>query len=162
LEDFMRYAIFAVALASLCSPLAVHAQAGPPAPAKPAANSPEGNQLFFAANGKKKGVVTTASGLQYQILRPGTGAKPTAENTVRVTYTGYFVNGQVFDQSKTPIEFPLGGVIRGWTEGLQYSQVGGRIRLWVPPAIGYGPLGSPPVIPPNAILVFDIELLEVR
>lgn len=134
-----------------------------PASANPAANL-KAAETFLAANAKKKGIVTTASGLQYQVMRAGTGPRPTARNVVRVHYRGYFVSGRIFDQSYggTPASFPVGAVIPGWTEALQLMQVGSRYRLWIHPRIGYGAQGSPPVIPPNSLLVFDVELLGIE
>lgn len=110
--------------------------------------------------------VTTASGLQYIDIQPGTGASPVLGQTVRVEYSGWLAEGgTLFDSSynrPAPAEFQLGQVIEGWNEGLASMQAGGTRRLIIPPALGYGETGSPPDIPPNAALIFDIELLEVR
>jgi len=119
---------------------------------------------FRDANGKKKGVTTTASGLQIETVKEGTGPSPKATDTVKVHYTGTLIDGTKFDSSVDrgqPAVFPLDGVIPGWTEGLQLMKVGGKSRLVVPPAIGYGPNGRGP-IPPNATLVFDVELISIE
>ncbi len=107
----------------------------------------------------------TATGLEYRILRTGSGEKPTAADTVSVHYHGWLDNGTVFDSSYKrgqSIEFPLSGVIPGWTEGMQLVAQGGMIELQIPSAIGYGARGAPPVIPPNATLHFVVELLDVK
>lgn len=127
-------------------------------------NSKAGD-AFRAENGKKAGVKTTASGLQIETLKEGTGASPTASDTVKVHYTGKLIDGTTFDSSVDrgqPISFPLNGVIPGWTEGLQLMKVGGKSKLVIPPEIGYGTRGSPPTIPPNATLVFEVELLDIQ
>jgi FKBP-type peptidyl-prolyl cis-trans isomerase len=120
---------------------------------------------FFAANKGKPGVQATKSGLQYQVLKAGTGANPKLTDVVKVNYKGTLLDGTVFDSSYdsgSPIEFPLGQVIKGWQEGIQLAKVGGQIRLFVPPALAYGEIGSPPAIPPNSALIFDVELLDTR
>ena len=120
---------------------------------------------FLAKNGKKRGVVTTASGLQYQVLVQGTGPKPALESTVRVHYTGTLLDGTKFDSSidrGQAAEFELTRVIPGWTEALQLMPVGSKYRLWLPSTLGYGEPGTPGgPIPPGATLVFEVELLEV-
>jgi FKBP-type peptidyl-prolyl cis-trans isomerase FkpA len=113
-----------------------------------------------------KTFMKTGSGLEYRILRAGEGAKPKASNTVKVHYHGWLDNGKVFDSSyerREPIEFPLNGVIPGWTEGMQQVGQGGMIELSIPSELGYGPRGTPGgPIPPNARLHFLVELLDVR
>lgn len=107
---------------------------------------------------------TTASGLKYKIVRPGSAKKPTAADTVECHYKGWLDNGDEFDSSYSsgePAQFPLGGVIPGWTEGLQLIGEGGEIELEIPGKLGYGPSGSPPKIGPNATLHFKVELLKV-
>ncbi|MGC4030539.1 MAG: FKBP-type peptidyl-prolyl cis-trans isomerase [Tepidisphaeraceae bacterium] len=128
------------------------------------ANVKDGD-AFRAENAKKPGVKTTASGLQVETLKEGTGTSPTAADTVKVHYTGKLINGTTFDSSVDrgqPISFPLNGVIAGWTEGLQLMKVGGKSKLVIPPNLGYGPGGTPDgSIPPNATLVFEVELLDI-
>jgi len=105
--------------------------------------------------------VKDRSGLYYQVLKPGSGANPAASSTVKVTYTGTLADGTQFDQSTTPIEFPLTNVIPGWTKGITLVKPGGKILLMIPSALGYGgqPAGE---IPPNSVLVFTVDLLGVK
>ncbi len=121
--------------------------------------------VFLAENAKKPGVVVTASGLQYQVLTAGGGVKPRADASVRVHYAGKLLDGTTFDSSYDrgePVQFGLGQVIPGWTEGLQLMQVGGKYRFWIPSKLGYGEQGTPGgPIGPNATLVFDVELLGI-
>ncbi len=121
---------------------------------------------FLAANGKRKEVTTTASGLQYEVLEAGKAdaPKPRATDTVTVHYTGKLVDGTVFDSSVergAPASFPLNGVIKGWTEGLQLMPVGSKYRLFIPYQLAYGEQGRPPTIPPYSTLIFDVELLKI-
>lgn len=104
--------------------------------------------------------VTTASGLRYKILKPSDGPRPAATDTVRVNYRGWFDNGKEFDSGKG-IEFPLNGVIAGWTEGVQLIGEGGTIELEVPPELGYGN-SPPPGIPPGSTLHFEVDLVDVK
>jgi len=106
---------------------------------------------------------TTPSGLRYRILRRSDGQMPTAADTVKVNYRGWLDNGKEFDSSydSSPATFPLAGVVKGWTEGMQLVGKGGMIELWVPPSLGYGQQGSPGGVPPNATLHFVVELLDV-
>ncbi len=120
---------------------------------------------FLLANAKKPGIQTTASGLQYEVLREGSGPKPSATSTVEVHYEGRLINGQVFDSSyerNESISFPLNRVIRGWTEGLQLMPTGSKYRLFIPSELGYGARGAGADIPPHATLIFDVELLGIR
>ena len=120
---------------------------------------------FMAQNKAKAGVVTTASGLQYQVIRAGQGPRPTAKDTVLVHYEGRLVDGTVFDSSYQrgqPAAFPLNQVIPGWTEGVQLMPTGSKYHFVVPPALAYGAQGAGGVIPPGAVLEFDIELLAVK
>ncbi len=120
---------------------------------------------FLSSNAKKSGVHQTASGLQYEVLRQGDGDKPAADDMVLVHYDGKLADGTVFDSSYArgqPVPFPVTGVIPGMTEGLQLMPKGSKYRFWMPPELGYGPEGAGDgVIPPNAVLVFDVELLEI-
>ncbi len=123
-------------------------------------------KAFLAENARKPGVVTTASGLQYRVLKAGNGPKPAAGATVKVHYVGTLLDGTKFDSSYDrgePMTFPLGGVIRGWTEALQLMPVGSKYKLWLPPELAYGPQGTPGgPIPPDATLVFEVELLGLQ
>lgn len=121
-------------------------------------------QAFLAANNGREGVVTTASGLQYLVVREGGGARPTAESTVKVHYHGTLPDGTVFDSSVErgePIEIPLNRAIPGWAEGVPLMTVGSKYTFWVPAALAYGEQGTPGPIGPNQALVFEIELLEI-
>lgn len=125
----------------------------------------ETGRKFLEDNGKKKGVETTKSGLQYLVLEKGDGPRPTAENTVKVHYKGTLIDGTEFDSSykrNNPAVFPLSGVIRGWTEGLQLMKVGSKYRLFIPSNLAYGERGSGAVIPPGATLIFDVELISIE
>ncbi|WP_340314657.1 FKBP-type peptidyl-prolyl cis-trans isomerase [Rhizorhabdus argentea] len=116
---------------------------------------------FLASNGKKSGVVTLPSGLQYEILQEGSGPKPGPSDVVLVDYEGKLANGEVFDSSARhggPQPLPLQGMIPGWTEGLQLMNTGSKYRFWMPPALGFGETGAPPKIPGNALVSFDVTL----
>jgi FKBP-type peptidyl-prolyl cis-trans isomerase FklB len=120
---------------------------------------------FLAENAKRPEVKTTESGLQYEVLTAGTGASPTATETVEVHYHGTLINGTVFDSSVErgeTIEFPLNRVIPGWTEGVQLMKEGAKYRFFIPYDLAYGPNGSAPKIPPFAALIFDVELFKVK
>ncbi|MEP1216823.1 MAG: FKBP-type peptidyl-prolyl cis-trans isomerase [Marinobacter sp.] len=124
----------------------------------------EAGEEFLAENAKRDGVKTTESGLQYEILEEGNGEKPTAEDRVRVHYTGELISGEVFDSSRErgePVTFGLNQVIPGWTEGLQLMSEGSRAKLYIPADLAYGPGGNQR-IGPNETLVFDVELLEIN
>jgi FKBP-type peptidyl-prolyl cis-trans isomerase FkpA len=118
-----------------------------------------------AAAAKEAGAVVTPSGLVYRSLKDGTGANPGANDKVKVHYRGTFPDGKEFDSSykrNEAIEFPLSGVIKCWTEGVQRMKVGGKAKLTCPPAIAYGERGASGVIPPNATLMFEVELLAIN
>lgn len=127
-------------------------------------NKAEGD-AFLAENAKKPGVVTLPSGLQYKIITEGKGKKPTATSTVTTHYRGKLLDGTEFDSSYKrgqPASFPCNGVIRGWTEALQLMSVGSKWELYIPPTLAYGENGAGGVIPPNATLVFEVELLDFK
>ena len=146
----------------------------PPAPAEPAEPVSEApapptalakGLAFLAENGRRASVVTTESGLQYEVLASGTGAMPTANDFVTTHYHGTFIDGSVFDSSVQrgqSIEFPVGGVIKGWTEALQLMRVGDKWKLYIPSDLAYGSNGSAPTIGPDETLIFEVELLDVR
>jgi FKBP-type peptidyl-prolyl cis-trans isomerase len=121
-------------------------------------------EAFLAENAKKDGVTVTASGLQYRVITEGAGDAPKATDTVKVHYEGRLISGDVFDSSIArgePVSFPLNGVIPGWSEGVQLMKVGAKFEFTIPSALAYGPSGTGP-IPPNSVLVFDVELLEIN
>ncbi len=122
-------------------------------------------EAYLAANGKKEGVKTTASGLQYKVLKSGKGKSPKATDTVKVHYHGTLIDGTVFDSSVDrgePISFPLNGVIRGWTEGVQLMKEGDKFQFTIPSTLAYGEQGAGGKIGPNSTLIFDVELLAVE
>jgi FKBP-type peptidyl-prolyl cis-trans isomerase FklB len=128
------------------------------------ANKKEGDE-FLAANKSKEGVVTLPSGLQYKILTAGTGPKPTASDSVVCNYRGTLVDGKEFDSSYKrgePATFPVGGVIKGWTEALELMPVGSKWQLVVPSNLAYGERGQGPDIGPNATLIFEVELISIQ
>lgn len=125
----------------------------------------EEGERFLAENGKKEGVKTTASGLQYIVEKEGTGIQPGPEDEVTVHYTGKLLNGQVFDSSVSrgePATFPLNRVIPGWTEGVQLMKEGAKYTFFIPSDLAYGPQGIPNAIPPHSTLVFDVQLIKVN
>ncbi len=119
---------------------------------------------YRAENAKRPGVQTTASGLQYEVLSAGSGAKPKATDRVRVQYRGTLIDGTQFDATDAgePVTFPLNQVIPGWTEGMQLMPVGSKYRFVLPPALGYGAGGYPPDIGPEMTLVFEVELVGIE
>lgn len=128
------------------------------------ANKKEG-EAFLAANKSKEGVVTTPSGLQYKVIKQGTGPKPTTSDTVVCNYRGTLINGKEFDSSYKrgePATFPVGGVIKGWTEALQLMPVGSKYELYIPSELAYGERGAGPDIGPNTTLIFEVELLSIQ
>lgn len=119
---------------------------------------------FLDKNGKRAGVVTTASGLQFESIKEGTGASPKATDTIKVDYVGTLLDGSTFDSSierGQPAEFPLNQVIPGWTEGIQLMKVGGKAKIYIPSKLAYGPNGVGGKIGPNTTLVFEVDLLEI-
>ncbi len=130
-----------------------------------AATNLKAGEDFLATNKAKEGVTTTESGLQYQVLTLGTGAKPTASNTVTCHYHGTLIDGTVFDSSVQrgqPASFPLNAVIKGWTEGLQYMPAGSKFRFFIHPNLGYGARQVSAQIGANSTLIFDVELISFR
>lgn len=129
-----------------------------------ATKNKEDGTKFLAENGKRQGVVTMTSGLQYEVLKEGTGAKPKATDTVTVHYVGTLIDGTEFDSSikrNEPATFALNAVIPGWIEALQLMQEGAKWKIFLPPELGYGPGGTGGAIGPNATLIFEVELLKV-
>ena len=125
----------------------------------------EAGENFLAENAKREGVKVTESGLQYEVLTPALGVKPVATDTVSCHYEGRLIDGTVFDSSYRrgePASFPLQGVIRGWTEGLQLMSIGSKFRFFIPFELAYGAQGAGGSIPPYAALVFDVELLGIE
>ena len=124
----------------------------------------EKNEAYLAKNKEKAGVTITASGLQYEVIKMGTGPKPTAQNTVKVHYVGTLIDGTEFDSSikrNQPAQFPVSGVIPGWTEALQLMPVGSKFNLVIPQSLAYGAKGAGEVIKPFSTLIFQVELLEI-
>lgn len=125
----------------------------------------EQGRAFLTENAQKPGITTTASGLQYEVLTPGTGKSPKLKDTVVVNYRGTLLNGVEFDSSylagREPAEFPLKRVIKGWKEGVQLMQEGAKFRFFIPSELAYGKRGSGIDIGPNEALIFEVELLKV-
>ena len=122
------------------------------------------NEEFLAKNKTKAGVTVTPSGLQYEVIKMGTGNKPTANNTVKVNYVGTLIDGTEFDSSikrGEPAQFPVSGVITGWTEALQLMPVGSKFKLYIPQNLAYGASQAGEVIKPFSTLIFEVELLEI-
>ena len=126
-------------------------------------NTVEG-AAFLEANKMQDGVMTTASGLQYMVIEKGDGPKPSASDRVTVHYRGTLIDGSEFDSSYSrgqPATFPVSGVIPGWVEGLQLMNVGGKYKFFIPSELAYGERGAGQRIGPNAVLIFEVELLEI-
>ena len=133
--------------------------------AERAAGNKKAGEEFLAKNKTAKDVKTTESGLQYKIEKEGTGASPKATDQVKVHYRGTLVDGTEFDSSYKrgePAEFPVNGVIKGWSEALQMMKPGAKWKVFIPSDLAYGEQGMPPAIPPGSVLVFDIELLSIE
>lgn len=125
----------------------------------------EKGEAFLKENAQKEGVKTTASGLQYLVLKEGDGKSPKATDVVKVHYKGTLIDGKEFDSSYKrgePIEFPLNRVIPGWTEGVQLMKEGAKYQFFIPAKLAYGERGAGGVIPPNATLIFEVELIAVK
>lgn len=132
--------------------------------AEQAKKNQEEGEKFLAENAKKAGVKVTKSGLQYEVLKEGTGKHPTDKDSVTVHYKGTLLNGETFDSSYDrgqPVTFPLGNVIPGWTEGVQLMTVGSKYKFYIPSALGYGERGAGVKIGPNSVLTFEVELLGI-
>lgn len=122
------------------------------------------NEEFLARNKERSVITVTESGLQYEVITMGTGPKPTSQSVVKVHYTGSLIDGTEFDSSlknNEPVQFPLNGVIRGWTEGLQLMPVGSKFKFYIPENLGYGANGAGSIIKPYSTLIFDVELLDI-
>ncbi len=131
---------------------------------KKAAGNKEEGRKFLEANKKKPGIISTASGLQYEVLKMGDGAKPTPTDVVKVNYSGKLINGKEFDNSQRhggPAQFGVGGVISGWTEALQLMPTGSKFKLYIPSNLAYGDSEMGPDIPAGSTLIFEVELLEI-
>jgi FKBP-type peptidyl-prolyl cis-trans isomerase FklB len=129
------------------------------------AEAESAGKKFLEENGKKDGVVTTASGLQYQVIKKAEGAQPKPTDVVTVHYEGKLIDGKVFDSSierGAPIDLPVSGVIPGWVEGLQLMHVGEKVKLFIPADLAYGAQSPSPTIPANSVLVFDLELIAIK
>ncbi len=129
------------------------------------AKAAEAGKKFLEENAKREGVKTTASGLQYEVIKSAEGPQPTADDIVTVHYEGTLTDGAVFDSSikrGTPIDLPVGGVIPGWVEGLQLMHVGEKYKLYIPSDLAYGEQSPSPLIPANSVLVFELELLDIK
>ena len=132
--------------------------------AKATAAAKEAGNKFLEENAKKEGVKVTSTGLQYRVIKEGTGAQPTATDEVTVHYTGKLLDGTVFDSSVNrgePATFPLNRVIPGWTEGVQLMKEGAKYEFYIPSDLAYGPNGVPNAIPPHATLIFAVELISI-
>lgn len=116
---------------------------------------------FLEDNAKREGVHVTNSGLQYEVIKEGSGATPTAKDTVQVKYKGTVIDGEVFDEQTDPISFPLSNIIQGWVEGLQLMKEGSIYKLYIPSDLAYGDMAAGPVIKPNSVLIFEVELVKV-
>ncbi len=131
---------------------------------KAAQGNKDKGKSWLAENKKKPGVIELPSGLQYEIIKDGTGESPAATNTVTTHYTGTLIDGTVFDSSVErgqPAQFPVNGVIKGWTEALQLMKPGSKWKLYIPSDLAYGDAGSPPKIGPGETLIFEVELISV-
>ena len=133
--------------------------------AKASEEAASAGKKFLEENAKKPGVVTTASGLQYEVVKKADGPQPKATDVVTVHYEGKLIDGKVFDSSVergSPIDLPVSGVIPGWVEGLQLMHVGEKYKLFIPAELAYGAQSPSPLIPANSVLVFDLELLGIK
>jgi FKBP-type peptidyl-prolyl cis-trans isomerase len=163
-RDYTWFIVGAIAIVAVIALIAIIQPSNQQLPASEV-RATEGAQ-FMASNASAEGVTTTPSGLQYRVVTEGDGPKPAATDRVSVHYTGKLLDGTVFDSSVErgqPINFALNGVIPGWTEGLQLMPVGSTYEFWIPPELAYGSRGAGNgVIPPNATLYFQVQLLGIE
>ena len=129
---------------------------------KEAADNLAAGKKFLEENAKKEGVVTTASGLQYKVITEGSGKSPKEGDTISVKYKGTTIDGNTFDQQTEAVDFPLANMIPGWVEGVQLMKSGAHYEFYIPANLGYGEAGAGEVIKPNSVLVFDVELVDVK
>ncbi len=122
----------------------------------------EAGQKFLENNASQEGVQTTDSGLQYKVITAGTGRTPVATDIISVKYRGTTIDGKVFDEQTEPVDFPLGNMIPGWVEGLQLMPEGSVYELYIPSALAYGSNGAGNIIPPNSVLIFNVELVQIK
>jgi len=159
----MRSFVFAVGLAAVVLTGGVaQGRARKPLPrrAAPAASAPLSAEAFLAANARVRGVIQTASGLQYRVVKPGAGTeKPGDGDVTLINYVGKLTNGTIFDRSAQPTPLPVAGVVPGFAEALKAMPRGAHYRVWIKPSLGYGEAGAGP-IPPGSVLVFDIDLID--
>jgi len=155
-----RHFIRFILILGIMVPLSMNLVQCSPQPAADVELNKQKNLDFLVENSKHADIQVTASGLQYQILAEGNGNRPGATDFVTVNYAGSLISGQVFDKGDG-IRFPLNGVIPGWTEGLQLMQQGAKFRFYIPSALAYGNRGAGHVIPPDATLIFDVELVKI-
>jgi hypothetical protein len=147
------------------TPAGTTPQTPSPPDSNPKVLTAEANRQFLVGNQTKPGIITTESGLQYEVLKEGSGPRPTELAEVTVHYRGTLINGQVFDESYErgePAIFPLSGVIEGWDEGVQLMRKGAKHRLFIPSALGYGDRGAGDVVPPHSTLIFEVDLISIE
>jgi FKBP-type peptidyl-prolyl cis-trans isomerase FklB len=161
MNHFMKtFSILTLTLA-----LGLFAGCSPKETAPDATMKSDAGEAFLAANAKKDGVTTTASGLQYKVIKSGTGASPKATDQVKVHYTGTTIDGNVFDSSVArgqPAVFGVNQVIPGWVEALQLMKVGDKWQLLIPAKLAYGAQSPSPAIPANSVLIFEVELIDIQ
>lgn len=160
-----RFAAIAVAFGFVNATYAADAATDLTKPSAPVPGSKSAGESFLLVNRNKPGIVTLPDGLEYKVIKQGTGAKPTDSDTVSVNYAGTLIDGTEFDSSYKrgqPASFPVVGVIPGWTEALKLMPVGSVWELYIPASLAYGEQGAPPTIGPNETLIFKVELLGIQ